>query len=221
MIVNTVVFTRASLGGDDGDVAIVLGAFGAGSMIVAFVLPRLLEVFPERLVMAAGAWLTAVLFTVLGVILSNMAVLEGPASWALLLVGWFLAGIGFSAVLTPVGRLLRKSVGAPDLPAIFAAQFALTHVCWLVTYPMAGYLGGLLGLPATMLVMGGVAWCGVGLGYWCWPRNLPGSVEHWHGDLASDHPHLPQGASTGHEGRMHSHPIVIDDLHPRWPSGKD
>lgn len=166
VIVNTVVFVRALLGGSDGDVAIALGAFGAGSMLMAFVLPRILEHRSERLVIASGAIVTAVVFTALAVTL-----LSAPASWELLLAAWFLAGGGFSAVLTPIGRLLRRAVDEVDLPAIFAAQFALTHLCWLVTYPLAGYLGGMLGLPETMLVMAGIAWIGVGLGQWCWPKH--------------------------------------------------
>lgn len=47
-----------------------------------------------------------------------------------------LVGLGYSAVLTPSGRLLRRSAHAQDRPALFAAQFALSHACWLVTYPL-------------------------------------------------------------------------------------
>jgi MFS family permease len=172
VIVNTVVFVRGSLGGSDGDVAISLGAFGAGSMLMAFILPRIFEHRSERLVIAGGAILTAVVFSALGSIF-----LSAQASWELLLIAWFLAGGGFSAVLTPIGRLLRRAVGEADLPAIFAAQFALTHLSWLLTYPLAGYLGGMLGLPETMLVMGGIAWIGIGLGFWCWPRHMLRPIE--------------------------------------------
>jgi len=88
-----------------------------------------------------------------------------------LLSGWALAGVGFSAVLTPIGRLLRRAAPEDDLPSIFAAQFALTHVCWLITYPLAGFLGNALGLPETVLVMGLVAWFGVVIGLMCWPAE--------------------------------------------------
>ena len=53
-----------------------------------------------------------------------------------------LLGLAWSAVQTPGGRLLRRSAHAPDRPALFAAQFALSHACWLATYPLAGWLGG-------------------------------------------------------------------------------
>jgi len=172
VIVNTVVFVRVLLGGDDGDVAIALGAFGAGSMASAFVLPRLLNHRSERAVISAGGILTAVVFSGLGAIL-----LFQSASWTLLLAGWLLAGVGFSAVLTPIGRLLRRAAPEDDMPAIFAAQFALTHVCWLITYPLAGFLGDALGLPETVLVMGVVAWVGVGIGFMCWPAGKIGDTR--------------------------------------------
>lgn len=55
--------------------------------------------------------------------------------------------VGYSAMLTPSGRLLRRSAHPEDRPAIFAAQFALSHACWLVAYPLAGLLMTLAGSP--------------------------------------------------------------------------
>src|SRR3546814_3143772 len=52
--------------------------------------------------------------------------------------GWFALGLSYAASITPGGRLLRRSSGADDRPALFAAQFALSHVCWLIAYPLAG-----------------------------------------------------------------------------------
>jgi hypothetical protein len=43
---------------------------------------------------------------------------------------------------------------------VFAAQFSLSHACFFVTYPLAGWLGALVGQPvaATALaVVAGVA----------------------------------------------------------------
>ena len=39
-----------------------------------------------------------------------------------------------------------------DRPALFAAHFALSHACWLVTYPLAGWLGAGLGIIALPLL---------------------------------------------------------------------
>ena len=61
--------------------------------------------------------------------------------WLALLGLWAVLGVGYSAVLTPSGRLLRRSSGPEDRSALFAAQFALSHACWLVSYPLTGVLG--------------------------------------------------------------------------------
>lgn len=62
-----------------------------------------------------------------------------------LVVLWALLGVGYSLSQTPGGRLLRRSSTAEDRPALFAAQFALSHSCWLVTYPLAGWVGAAWG----------------------------------------------------------------------------
>jgi hypothetical protein len=71
-----------------------------------------------------------------------------PALTGLLAI-WFLIGIGSSLVQTPGGRLLRRSADEEDRPALFAAQFALSHACWLVTYLVAGVVGNEIGLSRT------------------------------------------------------------------------
>ena len=48
---------------------------------------------------------------------------------------------------------------------MFAAQFSLSHACYLIGYPTAGWLGASLGLPAAALLLaflaavsGAMAW---------------------------------------------------------------
>ena len=43
VIVNTVVYVREVLAGGDQDVAFLFASYGVGSMLVALVLPRLLD----------------------------------------------------------------------------------------------------------------------------------------------------------------------------------
>jgi predicted MFS family arabinose efflux permease len=211
VIVNTVIYVRAAMGRPEADVAVALGAFGAGSMAAALLLPPLLDRLADRPVMiAGGAALTAVLAT------AGVASLGGPMAWPVLLGIWAAMGLGYSAVLTPSGRLLRRSAHAPDLPAIFAAQFALSHACWLVTYPLSGWLGKAIGLGPTMLVLTGIAALGVMAAARFWPAGLPDELAHSHADLPPDHPHLA-GASHAGGGPTHAHAYVIDDLHRRWP----
>ena len=128
VIVNTVVIVRGLLGRPDTDVALALACFGGGSMLAALALPRVLDTLPDRRVMlpAAGA-LGAVL-----IVFAAVAWSSGAVPWMALLVTWALLGLGYSAVQTPTGRLLRRSAQPVDRPALFAAQFALSHACWLL-----------------------------------------------------------------------------------------
>jgi len=135
VIVNSVVLVRSDLGLNENIVALVLASFGGGSMLTALALPRLLSYASDRLVMSAGAFLA---LSALGLLALHIQFSD--LSLSPLIVAWLAIGIGYSAILTPSGRLLRRSALAEDRPAIFAAQFTLSHGCWLVTYPMSGWL---------------------------------------------------------------------------------
>ncbi|HCQ58823.1 MAG TPA: MFS transporter [Sulfitobacter sp.] len=166
VLVNSVVLVRGQLGLDDAALAWSMFAFGAGSMIAALVLPRVLDRFPDRPVMLTGAWLmVAALFGIAGGIIGL------GLSWPLLLAIWLLIGLGNSAVLTPSGRLLRRSAQPEDRPAVFAAQFALSHACWLLTYPLAGWTMTAFGTVPALILLGGVAAFGIVAALRFWPAN--------------------------------------------------
>lgn len=202
VIVNTVVLVKARFALGQSEVALALGAFGGGSMLAALILPRLLHKVADRTAMIAGAALLSA-GTAAGALVQDFAAL---------LPLWVVLGIGYSFAQTPSGRLLRRSASEPDRPAVFAAQFALSHACWLAAYPLAGWLGPSLGLSATFLVLAAIAACGVTIALRVWPA-VDEAVAHSHPDLPADHPHLAEHRSV--EG--HRHPVIIDDLHPNWP----
>ncbi|MEX0338224.1 MAG: MFS transporter [Arenibacterium sp.] len=152
VLVNTVVFVQGDLGLSPRAVALSLAAFGAGSMTSALLLPRLLERVGDRAVMLPGAALLGVGLLVF----AGLTAAIGP-SWATLLVIWALLGMGNSAVMTPSGRLLRRASGADDRPELYAAQFALSHACWLISYPMSGALMTTLGAVYTSFILGAFA----------------------------------------------------------------
>lgn len=208
VIVNTVVLVRQDLALSEEAVALALGVFGAGSMIAAIGLPRLLETLGDWSVMMAGAAGTTVALAALGAATALWGI-----GWSGLLIAWFLVGVGYSATLTPSGRLLRRSGHAEDRPALFAAQFALSHACWLVTYPLAGWLKTAHGSAAAMLVLAVLSLIGLVIAFALWPRHDPVEIAHGHDDLPADHPHIATGP-------RHSHAYVIDDLHPRWPDDR-
>ena len=122
-----------------------------------------------------------------------------------------LVGLGYSAVLTPSGRLLRRSAHPEDRPALFAAQFALSHACWLVTYPLSGWLMIRFGPVTALLVLAALAGLGMLAALRLWPKADPEILEHTHDNLPLDHPHLDGK-------RRHAHVFVVDDEHPRWAS---
>jgi len=207
VIVNTVVLVQGRLQLGQGSTALALAAFGAGSMAVALGLPRLLDKLPDRRVMLAGAWLLP------------LGLLAGPLAatrYETLLPLWLLLGAGYSLVQTPSGRLLRRSAREEDRPALFAAQFALSHACWLLTYPLAGWLGALAGLNASFVALGVIAALAALLAQRLWPRNDPGELAHPHDGMDAGHEHLR--AVPLATDRRHRHPFVIDDEHRRWPT---
>ncbi|TIL56645.1 MAG: MFS transporter [Mesorhizobium sp.] len=205
VIVNTVVIVQAEYGLTQRDTALALAAFGGGSMLAALALPKLLELVPDRAAMLAGISLLVV------GLLVGMAL---PGYRALLPL-WFVLGIGYSAAQTPSGRLLRRSSRPEDRPALFAAQFALSHACWLVTYPLAGWLGTTVGIDATFMILASIAAAAVAAAVIVWPASDPEVMDHAHHDLPEDDPHWDQGSNRS--GRRHSHAYVIDELHPDWP----
>jgi MFS family permease len=173
-------------------------------------LPRVLDRFRDRVVMlTAGAFLAAVL------IVFAMVLWEPSPSvhWPALLVASTLLGIGYSSILTPSGRLLRRSAHDADRPAVFAAQFALSHACWLITYPLAGWLGATFGMTTTLAALSAITVLGMLLAVSVWPAADTDVLEHEHPNLDLGHAHL-----RAHPGHRHAHAIVIDDLHRRWPA---
>lgn len=198
VIVNTVVLVKADLGLGEREVAIALAAFGGGSMIAALALPRLLDRAGDRGVMLAGA----------AILVAGLLVGSLTTGFATLLVLWVAMGAGYSAVQTPSGRLLRRSGPAELRPALFAAQFALSHACWLFAYPLAGWLGVSAGLPAAFLGLATLAATGLFVAVRLWPASDEAAIVHDHLDLPPDHPHL-----RAYGMRPHRHMRVSDDLH--------
>ncbi|WP_120520968.1 MFS transporter [Arthrobacter celericrescens] len=176
VLVNTVVYVREVLHRPETDLALALACFGVGSMTVALGAPRVLERFGDRAVMLTGA-------AVLPMVMSGAAALtflaEGAGTdsgtWAWLLGLWFLLGAGTSTVLTPSARLLREASDEATRPYVFTAQFSLSHACYILTYPLAGWLGAAAGLGPAALALAFVAMIGGTGAFLSWPRRSEGA----------------------------------------------
>ena len=210
VIDNTVVIVRDQLGLGQRDVAFTLAAFGGGSILAALGLPRILDRISDRSIMITAAAVLAWGLAIMGALTHWFG--SSSNYWSILLAGWFVLGMAYSMSVTPSGRLLKRSANAEDRPALFAAQFALSHGSWLICYPLAGQLGARENQVMTFIAMSIIAHFGVIAAYLLWPSADPDELPHDHVDLDADHPHLrdKHGQSAGHA-------YVIDDLHQHWP----
>lgn len=137
-------------------------------------------------------------------------------------------------VMPPAGRLLKRSCQPEDRPVLFAAQFSLSHCCWLITYLLAGWLGVKLGLTGTFALHGTVALTATGLAMLAWHRRDTIEIAHEHSPIRHSHLHYhdehhqhehegwegpePHSHSHHHLKNVHRHIFVIDNHYIRWPS---
>jgi MFS family permease len=224
VIVNTVVYVRENLGGTESDTALAFAAAGGGSMIGALLIPKVLSTVGDRPVMLIGSGLMGL----------GLFLMSTEPTLTMVVPIWAVIGLGWSLVQTPAGRLVNRSSSAEDRPAYFSAQFALSHACWMVAYPVAGQLGAALGISQTALILGCAIVVFTGFAALIWPRSDREVLEHVHSKNAHEHAHShgehhqhqhegwegpePHAHSHGHIAVKHSHPFVIDDHHSRWTS---
>lgn len=172
VIVNTVVLVQGVLARPQVDVAVMLAVYGAGSMMVALALPPVLDKFADRPVMIAGALILPVGLLASGALIN---IQPSAAVWAGMLAVWAILGMATSMILTPSARLLRRNSVEVDRPAVFAAQFSLSHACFILTYPLAGAMGAAFGLPLTALTLAAL---GLVAALLAWSTWRPGKPEN-------------------------------------------
>ena len=163
VLVNTVVYARDMFGGSNADVAVALACFGAGSMLVALTAPRILDRVPDRVLMRAGAVLLS------AGLAGAFALLAVPGSWPVLLGLWVVLGAGTSMINTPSSRLLRRAATDSTRSYIFTAQFSLSHACFIITYPVAGWIGAAAGQPVAAALLAVVATLSTIAAFRFWP----------------------------------------------------
>lgn len=226
VIVNTVVYVRGYLGGSETDTALALAGFGFGSMVAALALPGFLGKYPDRRFMLGGGVLL-----VIGLLAGTLS----PSLSGVIAI-WALLGLGSSLVQTPAGRLIVRSSQSGDRPAYYAAQFALSHACWLIAYPLAGWVGAGASLTMAFALMAVVSALALIAALWCWGEETDAPLRHRHEVVSHEHLHVHdahhQHEHEGHEGEEphshphrhdaleHSHEFMIDLHHPLWPTGR-
>ena len=171
--VNTVVMVQSNFAMTEQATAWALAAFGLGSMGAALALPPLLDKISDRIVLLAGAGVLAITLFAGSSLVTSYPTLIGV---------WIILGCGYSLTLTPVGRVLRRSAQAEDRPALFAAHFALSHACWLVAYPAAGFVSARFGADTAFLVQAALCVTGMLAAAFAWPAKDEAAVFHHHDD---------------------------------------
>jgi MFS family permease len=139
VLVNSVVYARNVFGLDDAAVAITLASYGMGSLLVAVNVPWVVDRLGVIRTMIAGmGFITAGL---VAAVLATALVATSPFGWGWLLASWVVLGMGTSLVNTPSARLLADASTPANRNLVYTAQFALSHACFLITYPIAGWIG--------------------------------------------------------------------------------
>jgi len=211
VLVNSVVYSQSLMGGDVQTFTQLMATYGFGAIIGALSVPRLLRKFEIRSVVLSGAALLG------GLPLLIFLELSLAGNLAL----WGALGLATSIALTPGGLVLTRSAIGNNRPAIFAAQFSLSHGGWLLTYPLAGWLGVAAGLETALAVMTLASLCFTAFAYWLWPADDPLDRYHTHDENVTEHSRGETPESQRHQAPFsHKHAFYIDDEHPRWEMGK-
>ncbi|MBD3757892.1 MULTISPECIES: MFS transporter [Microbacterium] len=161
VLVNSVVYVQATFHYDPSALALTLSAYGAGSLLTALTIPWLVERFGVIPTMITGAFIIAAgLAAAMGV--SGFFV-SPSVDWPLLLAVWGVLGIGTSLINTPSSRLLADASTPTNRNLVYTAQFALSHACFLITYPIAGWVGSvsLFGAATALFLIAAIACGGV------------------------------------------------------------
>lgn len=159
-IVATVAYVRDALGRDDTAYALTMASLGIGSTVAAIFLGRATgryeKNFNGRVELHNRRHTWAQRALVIGGVLLGFILLPGilvPPIFIFALL-WLLNGAGQALIAIPSSTLLAEHTDESERGKAYAAHFALTHACWLITYPAIGYAASIFGTPATFTIAG-------------------------------------------------------------------
>ena len=130
ILVNTIGHIKNALHADDKYYGWVMAAFGIGAAVAAFVSGSIDKSKTRAVSLVSGALL-------LGVTIC----FANYVAYPILLGLWLLAGLGQSLAEMPSETLIAENIEAADQGKVYGSHFAVSHVWWAITYPVAGFLG--------------------------------------------------------------------------------
>ena len=143
ILVNSVSIIQGFFGLSESKLAIAMLCYGTGAMLSAIVVFIISDNSNYKRIMMIGAFLTSLTS------FSSIFI----QSYEALLLSWSCFGFLSSFILVPIGQILREETKPSDRTAIFGAQFSLSHACWLISYPLMGYLLVFGGLEISFLII--------------------------------------------------------------------
>ncbi|MEC8447524.1 MAG: MFS transporter [Pseudomonadota bacterium] len=165
ILVNTIILVRSSLELSEIAFSITMLIFGAGCIFAAIIIPYLSKEMTASRIMLAGSSLLSIVFVALAFWLILFDFI-----WFVLLLAWFISGFGYTLLLTPMGRVIRKVSSVDEFSQVYSAQFSLSHLCWLFMYPLSGYLMTTSGGPFTLLTLAMLMVCSSIIAAWHFRR---------------------------------------------------
>ena len=208
ILVNAVGYVQGSLKLGSVQYGWVMGAFGIGATLAAAAVSSLGQRWARTTIILLGATLITIALL--------------PASYAgltLLLVLWSIAGAGQTLVNVSAQILIADRTPTEFQGRVYGAQFAWSHLWWVFSYPLAGWLGshqkdlpflygGVIGLVLLVIVQTTLS-----------PKGQEhGHESHWHEhehehDEYHRHKHHPGISESEPHLHPHQHP-VIRHVHP-------
>lgn len=161
-IVATVSYVRDVLGRGDTTFALIMAGLGVGSSLTAIALGRFTGRYEKgaqnRLILHGRRHEWASLALLSGGVILGLLLLPDVLKPPLLVFGflWMLNGVGQALIAIPSATLLAEHTVQSERGRAYAAHFALTHLCWLASYPAIGHAAAKWGSPLTFTGAGAV-----------------------------------------------------------------
>ena len=130
ILVNTIGHIKNGLALDDKYYGWVMGIFGIGAAISAFILGSLDKTKTRSLSLISGAFLLG-----LSICFVNFV------PYTVLMILWLLAGLGQSLAEMPSETLIAENISSENQGKVYGSHFAFSHLWWAIAYPIAGLLG--------------------------------------------------------------------------------